>query len=309
MAYKQLTEEGKKFVRTECEKSKNSLLIGKSSQKIEDPTKKYYNPNGVLPFCNPPTSPNKIWTANVTYGGKSVTTNQSLAEAIINWYNKYAKIYEMDANVMVAQAFQESRYFIWNYALTSTASGISQFTNRAVFDMLITNKHPEVKPLFTIAEINAITKNVVGNINDYDGTFSTGILQGRQNRPIIHQNIIDNPEIMIKAQFRYMKYIANKCNSLSSSTLFGYSRGPAYAKSSYIESIQHCINNEKPGYEQEGIDYVFKIFSLLGDKNNELIRTKTKGLYFGYDFLGMTANNNFNAFDAKAIDSNTKFPQ
>lgn len=309
MAYKQLTEEGKKFIRKECVSTEKSLLSGKSSQKIKDPTSKYYNPHGVLPFCSPAISPNKIWNANVVYNGLPISTNQVLAEALIDWYNKYGRIYEMDANVLVAQAFQESRYFIWSYALTSTASGISQFTNEALFDMVITNKHPEIAPTFTQAEIDAITKNINGNINDFKGTFSVGTLRGKQNRPILHQNIIDNPEIMIKAQFRYMKYIANKCNSLTSSTLFGYSRGPAYAKPSYVESINHCIANAKPGFEEEGIDYVFKIFSILGDKNNELVSVKTKGFYFGYDFLGMVENNNFNPFDAKAIDSLTRFPE
>jgi len=302
MAYKQLTEEGKKFIRKACETGSNSLLQGKSSAKIKDQTSRYYNPDGVLPFCSPATSPTKIWISNAKYNGNFLTSNSQVGEALIDWFNKYSKIYGMDANVMAAQSFQESRYTLWAYPLISTASGISQFDSASVFDMVIKNKHPEITPLFTQAEIDAITANVDGNKYDY-ATYNVGTTLGKQNRPIMHQNIIDNPEIMIKAQLRYMKYISKRCNSLASSALFGYNRGPAYAKPSYTESISVCTANEKAGYEEEGIDYVYKIFNYLGNK----AFPGMKGYYFGYDFLDMTSSTPFDSQKAKSIDSNVRY--
>jgi hypothetical protein len=289
MAYKQLSENGKAFIRKVCGGTGNSLLVGKSPFKVTDPKATGYpNPNGVLPYCDPPTSPTKIWTANIkNTNGVRITTNQEFGELLILWYNKYGKIYEMDANVMAAQAHAESGYITWNYPLTSTASGIVQFINNTVFDLIISNKYSNVTPLFSSAEIALITNNIVGNKNNYEATYSVGSLQGKQNRPQLHQNVIDNPELMIKAQFRFMKYISNSCNALTSSTLFGYSRGPALATSSYADSIALAkAYTTKGNYHEEGVNYVYTIFKNL--YNN-----------FGYTFLEMskTPDPNFDIFN------------
>jgi hypothetical protein len=271
-----LTEKGKEFIRSKCSGSGNSLLYGKSAYKEKDTKSKYYNPDGVLPFCDPPTSPTKMWLASPKYGSKTITTNSEFGEALIQWYDKYAKLYFLDANVLAAQAFQESGYKAWNYPLSSTASGLCQFLNDSVFDWVIDkSKYTSVTPKFTDDEIAKITKNIVGNKTNFKETYSVGSLQGKQNRPILFQNIIDNPEIMIKAQCRYMRYIANRCDSLTSSVLFGYSRGPGNATKSYAESIAKAkVYTTKGDYHEEGVDYVYKIFKLL--YNN-----------FGYGFLEM----------------------
>ena len=247
MAYTKLSEEGKRFIRKVCNGSGNSFLQGKSPYKTKN------NPHGVLPYCIPPTSPTYIWAGHPKFNGVPITTNDELANAIINWYDKYAKIYEIDANVVAAQGYQESGYKIWNYALTSTASGISQFIVEAVLSYIIWNIG--VSPGFTTDEINAITKNIIGENGaatptekKSESTYSVSTTLGKKNRPILHQNIIDNPEIMIKAQCRYMRNNANK-NSLASVSLFGYSRGPGYIKKTYTESIQSATNGK---YTTEG---------------------------------------------------------
>ncbi len=288
MTYIALTVEGKNFIRKVCEGTGNNLLRGKS---------KY----GILPNCDPKISGDKIWVSNSYYNNKQITTNTELGEALIDWYNFYGKQYEMDSNVMAAQAFQESGYNIWTYSTISTASGICQFILAAIFDIIISNKYKETIIGFSDDEIAKITKNISGNIYEFK-TYDVSNSLGQKNRAIIHQNVIDNPNIMIKAQFRFMKHIANKCNSLASSTLFGYSRGPAYAKMSYVDSVKSATNEKN--YQDEGIDYVYKIFSILGDKENELITTKPKGYYFGYD----KGSNNLNmkksaVFDAYMIKS------
>lgn len=287
--YIALTEKGKTFIRSKCSGTGNSLLYGKSPYKIKDTKSKYYNPDGVLPFCDPPTSPTKMWLASPKYEGKTITTNADFGEALIKWYDKYAKLYLLDANVLAAQAFQESGYKAWNYPLTSTASGLCQFINDAVFDWIIdTKKYTSITPVFTTAEIALITKDIAGNKNNFKETYSVGSIQGKQNRPILHQNVIDNTEIMIKAQFRYMKNMSIRVDSLTSSALFGYSRGPGNAAASYATSIAKAkVYNTSGTYHEEGVDYVYKIFKLLYDN-------------FGYTFLemGVTPDPKFDKFNA-----------
>lgn len=318
MAYYPITEQGKDFIRTVCNGTGNSLLQGKSNAKINDPNNKDYNPDGVLPYCEPKTLPSKIWVANAKHNGIAITTNEQLGEALIDWYDKYGKLYEMDANVMAAQAYIESGYKIWNYPLTSTASGISQFTVEAMFDIIIQNSNKNVLPLMTQTEIDAIILGIYDSdkwkiehtykIYNVDST-------GKKNRPIIHQNMINNPEIMIKAQFRYMKKIVTEKNSLASNVLFGYSRGPNFIQSTYTDTIKAAKSKGSNDYVNEGIDYVYKIFRVLGD--NKYIVSNKKNIYFGYDKGEFGSNNrqnlgmnipiiNFNNYDADVAESQIK---
>jgi hypothetical protein len=276
MAYVKLTVDGKNFIKKACGTG-TSKIIGKN---------KY-----VLPYCSPETSPSKTWEAKAMHKGILIMNNEQLAEALIDWYDTYGMEYQMDANVLAAQAFQESGYVIWNYAKTSTASGISQFISGTVFDVILNSSK------FTPAEKAALTKGLSGNLLSL-ATFKVSELIGRQNRPILHQNIIDNPEIMIKAQYVYMKQIANK-NSLTSNALFGYNRGPGYIRPAYSDSIAAAAS-KGDGYENEGIDYVYQIFNILGNREN----SRLYGYYFGYDFLGM--NNTFNNFEADIAESNNR---
>jgi hypothetical protein len=270
-----LTKEGENFIRAICKGTGNSLLQGK-------------NKSGALPYCSPATSPTKIWTGNAKDSvGNSITTNEQLGESLIKWFNKYGKLFVMDANVIAAQAYVESGYKIWAYPTTSTASGISQFTVDAMYDIIICNKFSSYCPPntnMTNTEINAI----ITGINEIENKTNSAIydvstLLGKQNRAIIHQNIINNPEIMIKAQYRYMKYIANAYSQLTSNALFGYSRGPGYVKKVYSDSINFLRKEKGDIYLKEGIEYVFRIFSILGDKNNLTGYNKPSGIYFGYD--------------------------
>jgi len=296
MAYIKLTELGKQFIRNACAGTSNSLLTGQSHDKINDIESKLYNIDGHLPFCNP-ESPAMPWTGHAKFNGVNITTNQQLGEALIVWFDKYGQLFEMDTNIIAAQAFAESGYKIWNYPLTSNASGISQFTTDTTFGVIVANKFatkPEYR--FTNEEIAAITKNLTGNLKE-ENSFSTKFLIGRTNRPFIHQNIIDNPEIMIKAQFCYMKYISNKCNGLASSALFGYNRGPNLPVTpSYTQSIQNAKNPKRGvDYEVEGIGYVYNIFNYLG--NNKF----SKYGYFGYDHLNL--NEPFDVYAAEVAES------
>ena len=255
-----LTKSGENFIRNKCNGSGNSKLRGNAGDKNGYSN----NPTAVLPYCSPLTTTSKLWISNPDING-GITTNAQLGEALIKWYNKYAEIYQMDANVLAAQAYQESAYIIWNYAVNSTASGISQFVASAVYSVISSNKYGG----FSTVERQVISKNMIGY------TYSSGIPPkdpflvdyelGRKNRAILHQNIIDNPEIMIKAQFEYMNFIATRCDNLASCTLFGYSRGPYLleAPSSSYSSWINAAKSKGNSYENEGINYVYRIFSNL----------------------------------------------
>jgi len=275
MAYKKITKLGEEFIRENCNGTGKSNLYGT-------------NPIGVLPFCDPLTSPNKKWLSNPNING-GIETNDELADALIKWYNEYSKIFNLDANILAAQAYQESKFNVWIYAPNnSTASGISQFLAATIYDVIARNIYGE----FTDTERMAITKNMI-NYTFVSGKtppktpFLIDYFTGRQNRSILHQNIIDNPEIMIKAQFVYMKAISKRCDKLASCTLFGYSRGLGYVKSSSYSAAINNATGKGNSYEKEGINYVYRIFKYLYDN-------------FGYKQLNITdeAAKNFDKFNA-----------
>ena len=276
MTVTKLRKDGENFIRSKCKGSGNSKLRGSATDKSGY---NKYNPTAVLPYCSPLTTTSKLCISNSTING-GITTNGELAEALIKWYNKYAEEFSMDANIMAAQAYHESAYIIWNYAVNSTASGISQFIDATIYDIIMRNSRGGM----SAADKEAISKNMIDYTYPEKPThppFLTDYDLGRQNRPILHQNIIDNPEIMIKAQFAYMKGISTQCDALASCTLFGYSRGPAHIKSSSYSAAIASAKSKGKSYESEGIKYVYKIFKTL--YNN-----------FGYRHLNMAIDENGN---------------
>ena len=274
MAFTKISKLGEDFVHSKVNGSGNSFLSGKASDKHGSVQN---NPTKVLPNCYPLTNVNKQWTSNPAINGgidypNGIETNDELANALIFWYNKYGRSFKMDANIMLAQAYIESNLKVWNYSVIGTASGVSQFVDNT-FLAVIQNKRGN----FTDAELEALTTGMSGYTYQPGlkpeqipkGPFLVSISPppvARYNRPITHQNMIDNPEIMIKAQFDYMKYISGYCNGLASSTLFRYNRGLIRLKvtSSYTEVIDFAKAPKfGTGYENEGIDYVYKTFKLL----------------------------------------------
>ena len=308
MTYSKLTEEGEKFIRKICEsgmkpnKNGSTLLSGKYGQP--------------LPFSD--VSNTKIWNCNIIYNGKQITNGTDLANALIYWFNFHCSNFEMDANVIAAQAYVESAgYTMWAYARgNSTASGLVQMIMTTIYANFVESaKNPPIasNTSLTKSEVDKILKNLkdsgVKNSYEVGGTTPE---TARYNRPILHQNVIDNPDIMIKAMCKYMKNMANKCDSLTSSSLFCYNRGNYFGKT-YSECIKKCMD-ATPGtdYYKEGINYVERIFGILGDINNSVITTgKPKGVYFGYDekFFPATnpknlrLNETFNAFGANVNQS------
>lgn len=232
------------FIREKCSGNGNTLIEGKNEYS--------------LPNCIPVES-NKTWKMNAFYNGKRIMTNKEFGDAIIEWYNKYGKLYGLDANVLIAQMSQESGFKGWNYSRTG-ALGLTQFVPETIYSLIVKNSG-NIEPNISVDEI----KKIINNLTVFDTQDGINTITSHKNRAQLHQNVIDNPEIMIKAQARYMKSIATRCNNLTSSTLIGYNAGSGLVKDNYIDTVKRVISHwaHKPDKINEALEYVHKIFNIM----------------------------------------------
>jgi hypothetical protein len=323
MAYSEITEKGVEFITYVCTKGMEGSKIGTLLE-----GQQYYQ----LPFCKEPQA-SKVWTCDIKIPGTptTMTSGNELAQALIYWFNYYSKMFDLDANVIAAQAYAESGYYMWNYAGgDSSASGVNEFKFITLYEVIIKNTYTD-HDKFTDDEINKIINGVPEAVSKIPSTYtfntpdapSPPYKTAWENRPIIFQNIINNPDIMIKAQCILMSWLANQCNDLTSSTLFAYNRGTSFIGKTYTDCIQKCkkstLTIKDPNYPQEGLNYVLKIFGILGDETNFL---SSRGLiqyykplneYFGYDDSKGNSPKNlrlkelFNKKTAEDVESNAKY--
>lgn len=309
-----ITQNGKNFIRRICEKEGNKLLSGN---------------NGILPYSDGGNGQaiNQTWTVNAEYLGNPLTIN-NIANALISWFEEAGDLYELDPNILAAQAYIESGYKLWWYDganKKNTKSGINGFSMSMVYSIIVDN-FSTVRPEISVFEIATIIENLEAGVSSTSyqptsGNENTKLIS-RRNRSILHQNIINNPKIMIKAQARYMRYLSDNCDKLASTSLFCYNRDDAYMASTYSRAIQKLkkargVKNDSDPYLKEGLDYVLKVFGVLGDKSNNLQvfksnQYKPSGYYFGYDnlfkFNGNNdlisyPNTNFDPFEANKVES------
>ena len=298
MSYKTLTNTGKEFILKICEGDGDSLLSGSNSYKLS--------------FSNDPAG--TPYTANPTINGQPITTNFQLGHSLIQWFNKYAQLYDIDANIVAAQAYIESNYRLWafpsgkgvNVANKSSAQGITQFLSKTLYDVVIGNNGVATRTstTFTQDEKNKLTNGLTDpNLLSsyiYDTNSST-YPTAKGNRVQFFQNCMDNPDLMIKAQCRLVKGISFKSENNAASTLFGYNQGPAYVRGTFTATLKNAEPDtlSKTRYN-DGIKYVEKIFRVLGDPNST-VQGKPKGISFGYtidftfdEFLADVASSNSN---------------
>lgn len=292
MGYKKITNKGEDFMYSIANKNGvDGLIKGKNKYEI--------------PFINDPNNRNMVLESNIyDNNGNLITNNEQYIEYIIKIYNEYGYLYDLDANILSAQSYAESGFKSWNYAnYDSSAIGISQFLMLTIYDIIVKNNFIS-KPYFSDEEINKIIDGVDDPYNkssyllggdryvDSNSRFYTA----RENRFHILQNAINNPDIMIKAQCRYMKYIANRNYNLASNTLFAYNRGSSFKSDTYVGIINKAKRLKGSKYIKEGVEYVEKIFGILSDKYNEVTIVKPIKKYYGYD-LDLD-NNKFDAYKA-----------
>lgn len=286
MPFKKITKEGERFMYKIGEQNGvNGLIRGKNSYDLQ--------------FTDEPEK-SEIFESNILdFNNNQIINNTQYINNIIYWMNYYSKIYDLDANIISAQAFAESAYKTWNYARTSTASGLSQFILGTIYDVIVDNKYKNITPLFEEYEIDKIISNVLQPYNELSYRVSSQNTEDRErsrkNRYQIHINLMNNPDLLIKAQCRLMRYIANRNNNLASNTLFAYNRGHNYRSDTYLGIINSVINSRGREYIDEGVKYVEKIFAFLSDKENNITKNKPKGYYFGYN---LDLFETFDIFDA-----------
>ena len=263
-----------------------------------------------VPFIYDVNVPSELIAMISDENNEIIFDNVSYINYLIRMFNHYGEIYDLDANILAAQAYAESAFKVWNYApYPSTATGLTQFLIGTMFEVIIENKYI-VDPKFTQDEINKIIQNVeqpysiesyrVGgnrNLNQNDSNFENRS-RSRKNRFYLLLNAMNNPDLMIKAQCRYMKYIANRNNNLASNTLFAYNRGSSFRSHNYTGIINEARKRRGDDYIQEGIKYVEKIFGILGDKYNKITHGKPNDKYFGYK-LDLDSDK-FDSFNADA---------
>ncbi len=194
----------------------------------------------------------------------NLQTNGQWKKILIDSINNYAKIYDIDANIIAAQIAAEGIFSLWAYSETGSL-GVSQFQPKTLHDIVINNWGDlgEIKEKFTKEEQDKIHYNIsYGNTSTND----LEIFNNRENRMQVFQNLMDNPDLAIKAQCRYMKWIANHSNNLLSTTTFAYNRGIAFADKNYLIAYNEAKtgkHNVSAGWETEGVKYVYTIFNIL----------------------------------------------
>ena len=267
--YVPITRKGKDFIARQCNRLGNRLLRGESGPLAFT---NYIDEQGKqTDFFDPKTDlENGEFVIDATIFGIRLSPT-TMPTFLIRAFENYSEMFGLDANYMVALAHIESNFILWAYPrmsrFNSAASGISQFLPSTIHDVVV-REIQTPQNTFSLEEKLAICNEVEGRRNA-DGIilgiepFNHRTNLGKRNRAQIHMNIINNPQISIKAQCAYISSIAARTDNLASSTLFGYNRGPGYAKPNYLDSMNSAKNDA--GYHLEGIDYVNKIFTLMNN--------------------------------------------
>lgn len=279
MAYKELTNTGKNFIKTICSGTTDTLIKG--------------NNDFALPFSENSTSSNIIYEANaIDYFGNLITNNIQLGESLIIWFNEYAKRYKIDANILAAICYGESEYKLWNYAQYKSSSGLAMFISRWIYDIILNDGGSFVGGFFSATEKNKLKINLTNsnNKNSYIyrgfGTTPSSIEIATNNRVQLHQNIMDNPSIIIKSLASLLKKLLTNNNEYLSSALLAFNCNILLMSNDYVNAVR--LTSEKYGDNKliHASDYIERIYRYLGDKNNILSRkkiNKPKGISFGYN--------------------------
>jgi len=279
------------------------------------------NFSGSLPYALGRSNevPNTVYTGNPMYRGAPITSAQDYGAALIFWFNQYCEEYTLDANIMAAQVYVESGYRLWEYSnsgdsVKSSAMGITQLYDNEIWDLFFTTPNEEValpkdQTLYD-DQTDIIGLNLSGDITDIrnivpyldNSTPETNAI-ALANRKQLFQNIMNNTEIVIQGLCRFMSEIGDRNNNLAASSLFAYATDGYLASKTYNEVINNAAKANlqvKPG-----IDYVEKIFKVLGGK----YKTSLPG--FGKDYVyDNTINDqaNKNLSGTVIINQGTNYP-
>jgi hypothetical protein len=316
----QLNETGKNFIRTICAGNGDSLISGKNRYNLS-----------FSPVQDTPTT----FTANaVDHLGQPITSNQQLGEALIFWYNKFAEISRVDASILAAQGYAESRYRLWHYGRASSSQGLSDLTSRQIYRYIINNTIDSVtnnlenldlppnrdpaqgqifgadtsftspiEPIATEEESNRMSSGLTDPDLESSyvyrglGVSKQTLAVALDNRLPLFQNAMDNPDLMIKAQAVIMKRLLRRNNNNVAAALFCYNLDTSLIAQSYPLLVDNARSRFGKAAVQETERYVEYVFRILGDKNNDKVQArvdKPRGIFFAYNIDFQI--DDFNAF-------------
>jgi predicted chitinase len=250
---------------------------------------------------------NTTVTSNAKYKGSTIGDNATLTTALIDWLNTYCSDYDIDTNIIAAQLYIESQYNLWNFSkpdgVNATSNmGITQLSDTEIYDLFFSNNRKAAQPpkdltVFTDqANLLATGLNIGGaNITTGDTVDIRYIVPYRSdsdkdtdaiaisNRSILFQNIIDNPEIIIKNFCRFMAEIGGRNVNLAASAMLSYVTDP------YLESISYNDAIAKAAKSSFSITlstkYVDNVFKVLGGVYTSKLNS------FGKDYVYDTTKN------------------
>jgi len=278
MGFKPLTKQGEQFIRDACNANANNL-------------------SGSLPYAlgrsNSPA--NTVFTAKPMFNGVPISDSATLANALITWFNQYCSDnnYSLDANIIAAQTFVESGYQLWQYSNSgdpnkSSAMGISQLYDNEIWNLFFNGDgaavtNPKDQSIFD-AQQAAISVNLNGDLTDIrnivpfstNSTTSTNLV-AIGNRSQLFQNIMNNAEIMIQTQCKYMSQLGVANNNLASSTLFAYAVSGDITSKTYNDAINYAVKLGLP--IRDGSNYVQNVFKVLGGRYKKTLNG------FGKDYV------------------------
>jgi hypothetical protein len=279
---KKLTKTGESFIKTICSTNED-LLSGKY----------YYN----LPFSNIKDTPTTFTSSILNRNGSNIGNNSQLAEELIYCFNLYGEEAGVDSNVLAAQAFVDSEYRTWHYSKYDSGSGIVSFPAIRVYTHIVTSERPQTfeglnNLFFDETDINKITLGLTNSEDRLSYLYKGRVITTETleiaigNRQILHQNIINNPQIMIRALASIMKEILERNDGSTANALLAYKTNWKETASSYPEMADNISKAYGDTILKKGIDYVNNVFRCLGDENNDKMDkkiTKPVGSWFGYD--------------------------
>lgn len=258
MSYIPLTNAGKAFIGKAVNANTNNLS---GSQKY--------------PLGRSNVAANTTFNSAAKYKNVAITTNDDLISGLISWINTYSETYFLDANIIAAQTYLLSNYALCTYSdegsvNKSSAMGITQLMDSSIYDIYFNKMNDidtEDQAVFD-TEYATISLNLSGDLSDVrsiipyrtdsnDSTNTTAL----ENRRQLFQNIINNPELMIKILCRVMHDLGTTNNNLAASSLLGYVLDRNLKSKTYNEAINSVSKNNANIHL--GTNFVTNVFKIL----------------------------------------------
>lgn len=254
MQYLKLTEKAKDFITSVCDESTDIFTKVTNSKLPKSNIKSGVTFNATMFDDN-----------NVP-----IITNEDYAKNLIIWLEYYAEIFLVDPNIAAAQLYQESRFLPLSYSGRNTL-GVSGLVDYEIFNILF-NASDKISD----SDVDKITVGITGDpyqiqtwipyLNSRDGktkSYLTDNITAINNRPVLYQNLANNPKLGIYCQFYLLSQYGARNKNLAATSLFCYYVRSNESFDNY--SLMLDFMKKKFNTISGPKDYVNKIFLRLSD--------------------------------------------